>query len=283
MKIISTCLALIMWASAVNAKELHIVSAGSKTGSLTMQATAYASDLANTYQLQLSAPGNFCQALTQVNSTTPTMFLWAHDFEAAVQSGQCPVKLPANMQPIRFIKSSSLICSLTNADSIFKGNAKIAHTVPKKMFSTVISNINTAFGTAHQGVMFNGSGQVRLALLNGEVDLAILTNEHADVIRSKGGSCKFVLDDQSNMPGVVPLQQFSQSVKLRHSFNTMVYAVNMSKAQAAELKRNMQQAHKNCNSAICQYTRCDSLLDLSWEIDQKILSRWQEDVADLIE
>jgi hypothetical protein len=283
MKIISTCLALIMCAVTVNAKELHIVSAGSKTGSLTMQATAYANDLASSYQLQLSAPGNFCQALTQINPAVPTMLLWAHDFEAAVQSGRCPVKLPANIRPIRFNKDSSLVCSLTNADSIFKGNAKIAHTVPKKMFSAVISNINTAFGTAHQGVMFNGSGQVRLALLNGEVDLAILTNEHAEVIRSKGGSCKFVLDDQSTWAGVVPLQNFSQSVRLRHSFDTMIYAVNMSDRQAAELKRNMQQAHKNCNSAIGQYTRCDSLLDLSWEIDQKILSRWQEDVADAIE
>lgn len=283
MKIISTCLALAMWVTATNAKELHIVSAGSKTGSLTMQATAYAGDLAGSYRLRMSAPGNFCQALTQIDSTTPTMLLWAHDFEAAVQSGQCPVKLPAKMQPMRFVKSSSLICSLTDSDLIFKGNAKIAHTVPKKMFSTVVSNINTAFGTGHQGVAFNGSGQVRLALLNGEVDLAILTNEHAEVIRSKGGTCKFVLDDQSTGAGVVPLQNFSQSVKLRHSFNTMIYAVNMTDSQVTELKRNMQQAHKDCNSAIGQYTRCDSLLDLSWEIDQKILSRWQEDVADLIE
>lgn len=283
-KLLALLLSAVAISNAAAVQDLTIISAGSRTGSLSMQAIAYANDLKLNYNVKLSVPGNFCEALSSLDDRQPTLFLWAHDFEAEVRAGKCSTnKNLSAATPIRFSKSASLICTMKKENNILKGAAKIGHTVPKKMFNNVINNINQGLGTNHHGVMYNGSGQVRLALVNGEIDFGLVTNEHAEFIRSKGGVCEYVLDDSTSIPNTKILQPLNPKIRMVHSFDLMFYTVNMSKQEIALLVDYLKKAHKNCSSAIGTYTQCDKLIDGTWVINKEILDRWEKDVSDAAE
>lgn len=274
---LSTCIAL-----TATAEDLHIISAGSRTGSLTMQANAYAKDLGSNYQIKISAPGNFCEALSLINDKTPTLFLWGHDFEAETRAGQCADnKKLSNAIPIRFIKSPNLVCTMNREKNILKDSGTIGHTSPKKMFTNIVNNLNLAFNTNHKSVTYNGNGQVRLALVNGEVDFGIMTNEHAEFVRGKGGVCEYVLDDRTTLTDTKILQNLNPKIRLVHSLDNMFYTLNMSKSKSDSLVSIMKAAHKDCTSAIGAYTKCDTLLVGTWEINKSVLDRWDSDVRDI--
>lgn len=275
-------------ATNATAQTLRVVSPGSKAGSFTMQVLAYSKDLSSEYTVETIAPGNFCEAIMQLDSTTPTLFFWAQDYEAALRQNKCPsakVKLDFS-NIIRFNTDSSLVCSMKyTKDDFLKSNSSgnVGHTTPAKLFSPVITNINTALGTKHKSIPYSGNGLVRLALINGEVDYAMVTNEHANFIKENKGNCFLLLDQPSNQyKGVASLQALLPKFAVTQSFDTAVFALNMTAAQRKQLVTTMKKAHADCKSAIGTYTKCDTLLDLNWDITPADYARFEADTKLLL-
>jgi len=216
------------------------------------------------------------------------LFLWGHDFESDYRAGNCKgVKFkPAQNTAIRFDKNSSLVCSVKFNKTQFVSDGasgSIGHTVPKEQFTGPIVNINKKFNTNYSSVPYNGNGATRLALINGEIDYAMVTGEHAAFITGKGGSCFFLMDSPSKKyPDVASLQEVVGPLNVSHSFDTFLYAVNMPSTQKNELVADIRNAHKNCSSAIGRYTKCDTTIDFVWDISNVETSRWEADVNSLL-
>jgi len=284
--ILAICAAISL--TAVNASDLRIISAGSKTGSYSMQTIAYGRDLTGRYNVDTRIPGNFCDALAQIDDSTPTLFFWGHDFEAAYRSGKCSgVKYKLDYsQVVRSNRDSSLVCSMKYGKTDFlkpQASQNIGHTVPKELFTGVISNINAKFKTAHKSIPYNGNGSARLALLSGEVDYAMVTGEHGAFIKEKGGSCFLLLDTPSKLyAGIESLQQLVPNLNVSQSFDTTVYAINMNPDQKSKLVTALRAAHSQCDSAIGKYTKCDTVMDFSWTFTNVEKKRWETDVLTLV-
>lgn len=264
------------------AETIHIISSGSKSGSLTMQSSAYTNDLSDNYSVKLSAPGNYCQAISLISDKTPTLLIMGHDYEANILVGNCPFDFSfKNAIPIRFNKDSSYICTMNEID-IKTTNGSIGHTTPVSMFEPLINQINEVFDKNHLNLPYNGSGQVRLALINGEIDYALLTNEHAEMIRSKGGTCNYILDTEKGVEDAKPLQENTPDERLIHSFNTMIYAFNFDNRLLKRINNDLQQIHNDCSTSISSYTQCGKTMNIIWEIEDDVMQRWDDDVEEII-
>ena len=59
----------------------------------------------------------------------------------------------------------------------------MGHTIPADgPLARIVKELNNQYGTSHTGVTYNGSGDTRLALINGEVDYALLSKKHTLVV-----------------------------------------------------------------------------------------------------
>jgi hypothetical protein len=165
------------------------------------------------------------------------------------------------------------VCHAGGLD-ITQNSGRIGHTVPiDGPLSRAASSINEIFGTAHTNVVYNGQGDTRLALINGEIDYALLAREHAAYVVSNGGVCDV---DLSSNSGTSLYSRANNNPRLVFGFDNVWLGINMTQEQALILRDILIAAHSNCNSASARYTGCGELVSIVWDITNKeAIARWE--------
>lgn len=261
--------------TAIAADKLTIINSGSKTGGFSMQSTAYSTDLADTYDINLVNPGDRCVALGSLlpKIDGPVLMPWASDYEAVGRDGGC-VKFDINNAiTLRYDSAPLFVC--TRGGNVAKDSGRVAHTVPVDgPLARVVKEFNNEFGTTHKPVVYDGSGDARLALINGEVDYALLSKKHVLVVTAadKAITCEQSL--ASAGPNSLPAQ--TGNPKLAFGWDMTWMALNMTPAQADSLKMRMMEKHLDCTTAIGTWSKCNTVYNTSWDLTtDEINSRWE--------
>jgi len=269
-------MALVLATSTANAAEkLTIINSGSKTGGFSMQSTAYSQDLAGLYDIELVNPGDRCVALGSLlpKITGPVLMPWASDYEAVGRDGGC-VKFDINTATVlRYDSAPLFVC--TRGGDIARDSGRVAHTVPVDgPLARVVREFNAEFGTQHKPVVYDGSGDARLALLNGEVDYALLSKKHVLAVQEADATIK--CDQSLASAGENSLPQQTGNPKLAFGWDMTWMALNMDSTQAEQLRTDMLAAHSDCSSAIGTWTKCNTVYTTSWNLTKdEINARWE--------
>jgi hypothetical protein len=258
------------------ADELIILNSGSKTGSFSMTSIAYYTDLMTEFDnIQLINPGNRCVALNSIlpRLDGPVLMPWASDYEAEGRDGGCATFDISQGHVIRYNAEPMNVCHMGGLD-VTVNSGRIGHTVPVNgPLSRAAGAINDNFGTEHTNVAYDGQGDTRLALINGEIDYALLAREHAAYVESNGGICNYNL---SNDPESSLYSLANNNTDLVFGFDNVWLGLNMTPEQAADLQETLIAAHNNCESASAQYTGCGELVHILWDLTtEQALERWE--------
>ena len=261
--------------TALAAEKLTILNSGSKTGGFSMQSQAYSTDLAGSYDVDLVNPGDRCVALGSLlpKINGPVLMPWASDYEAVGRDGGC-VKFDINSAiTLRYDSAPLFVC--TRGGDIAKDSGRVAHTVPADgPLARVVKEFNNEFGTAHKPVVYDGSGDARLALINGEVDYALLSKKHVLVVTETDPA--ITCEQSLASVGENSLPQMTGNPKLAFGWDMTWMALNMSQEQANGLKLRMMEKHLDCTSAIGTWTKCNSVYTTRWDLTKdEINSRWE--------
>jgi len=261
--------------TAVAADKLTILNSGSKTGGFSMQSTAYSTDLAKDYDVTLVNPGDRCVALGSLlpKISGPVLMPWASDYEAVGRDGGCVKFDITKAITLRYDSAPLFVC--TRGGSIAKDSGRVAHTVPVDgPLARVVAEMNKQFGTAHKPVVYDGSGDARLALINGEVDYALLSKKHVLVVTAAD---KAITCDQSlASAGPNSLPEQTGNPKLAFGWDMTWMALNMTPAQADRLKMRMMEKHLDCSTAIGTWTKCNTVYNTQWNLStDEISNRWE--------
>ena len=259
------------------ASDLTILNSGSKTGGFSMQSTAYSQDLAGAYNVTLVNPGDRCVALGSLlpNISGPILMPWASDYEAVGRDGGCvtfDVSDPA-VHVLRYDSAPLYVC--TRGGSIKADSGRVAHTVPVDgPLAAIVREFNNEFGTDHTPVVYDGSGDARLALINGEVDYALLSKKHVLVVTEADSAIICDTSLASAGPNSLPAETGNQ--KLAFGWDMVWMAINMSESEARELQRNMMMSHLDCSSAIGTWTKCNTVYTTNWNLTtDEVVGRWE--------
>ena len=264
-------------AGTASAGELTILNSGSKTGSFSMTSIAYYTDLLKDYDtVQIVNPGNRCVALGSIlpRLKGPILMPWASDYEADGRDGGCVTFDISQGHVIRYNAEPIHVCHMKDVD-VTKDSGRIGHTVPANgPLTRAVSEINRSFGTAHSDVVYDGQGDTRLALVNGEIDYALLTREHAAYVKENGGVCDVDLSDD---PATSLYGKDLNNPKLVFGFDNVWLGLNMSIEEAIALRNTLISKHNDCESASAKYTGCGELVSIVWDItDADAQSRWDK-------
>jgi hypothetical protein len=274
-KALLTAATVALTATASFASDLTILNSGSKTGGFSMQSTAYSQDLAGAYNVTLVNPGDRCVALGSLlpNISGPILMPWASDYEAVGRDGGCVTFDVTSAQVLRYDSAPLYVC--TRGGSIKADSGRVGHTVPVDgPLATLIREFNTEFGTDHTPVVYDGSGDARLALINGEVDYALLSKKHVLVVTEADSAITCDTSLASAGPNSLPAETGNQA--LAFGWDMPWLALNMSEAEANELQRNMMMSHLNCSTAIGTWTKCNSVYTTRWDLSvDEVVQRWE--------
>ena len=274
-KTLLTAATVALTATAAFANDLTILNSGSKTGGFSMQSTAYSQDLASAYNVTLVNPGDRCVALGSLlpNISGPILMPWASDYEAVGRDGGCVTFDITNAQVLRYDSAPLYVC--TRGGSIKADSGRVAHTVPVDgPLATLVREFNTEFGTDHRPVVYDGSGDARLALINGEVDYALLSQKHVLVVTEADATITCEQSLSSAGPNSLPAETGNQ--KLAFGWDMPWLGLNMTEAEARELQRNMMMSHLDCSSAIGTWTKCNTVYTTNWNLTtDEVVGRWE--------
>lgn len=284
MKKIMLTVAAVILATTTAAADIIVLNTGSKTGSFSVESSAYANDLANTHSVSLVSPGHHCAAYAILKkATTPVMFPWSSDWEAAGRDGADCATMPfKDAEVIRYNTSSMHICVIdkkfTAAQFIEKGReAKVGHTTPDYTFTRVVHAVNKSFGTKHRPITYNGSGDLKTALINGEVNYGVFSAKWAKEIVELGGQCHYVTNTTGNnkLPGLNALDPTNRFLTI--GYDTVWLMINADKKLVEKIKADIMSAHADKNSAIIRATR--NTLEINWnQTPESIRSSWEHSV-----
>ena len=268
--------AVLSFATVANADELTILNSGSKTGSFSMTSIAYYTDLMTEFDdIRLINPGNRCIAVNSIlpRLSGPVLMPWASDYESNGRDGGCATFDIAQGHVIRYNTQPISVCHMGGLD-ITVNAGRIGHTVPADgPLSRAAGAINESFGTEHTNVAYDGQGDTRLALVNGEIDYALLSREHAVYVVSNGGTCDV---DLSNNPETSLYSRANNNTRLIFGFDDVWLGLNMTAEQALALRETLVTAHNNCESASARYTGCGELVHIVWDIsNEQALAQWE--------
>lgn len=287
MKKIMFTLATVIVTTTTAAADIIVLNTGSKTGSFSVEATAYANDLANTHSVKLVSPGQHCAAYAILKkTTTPVMFPWSSDWEAAGRDGTDCATMPfKDAEVIRYNTSSMHICVIdkkfTAEQFIEKGvEAKVGHTTPDYTFARVVQAVNKSFGTKHRPITYNGSGDLKTALINGEVNYGVFSVKWVKEIVESGGQCHYVTNTTGNneLPGLNALDPTNRFLSI--GYDTVWLMINADKKLVEKIKTDIMSAHADKNSAIIRATR--NALEINWhQTPESIRSSWEQSVDSL--
>jgi hypothetical protein len=274
MKLLSTT-ALILLTTTANAENLTILNSGSETGGMSAIAMALTTDLGTSYTIDYQNPGKHCVAMN-VNFPQiagPLVMPYGNDFEAAGRDGESCAVLPIKAeQVIAYAASPLFVCSMTAAD-ITKISGIVGYTTPDYAFARVVSGVNSSFGTEHKGVSYNGSGDARAALLNGEINYALLSEKHAKKVMKEGATCDTSTADTGDNSLISMSSDNNESLVI--GFTTVLLAIN---ADAQAIKTEVQAAYNNPNSAFGAWSGGKSFEFDSGEV---MLNKYEQSVVKL--
>jgi hypothetical protein len=274
-KTLLTAATVALTTTAAFANDLTILNSGSKTGGFSMQSTAYSQDLAGAYNVTLVNPGDRCVALGSLlpNISGPVLMPWASDYEAVGRDGGCVTFDVTSAHVLRYDSAPLYVC--TRGGDIRADSGRVAHTVPVDgPLATLVRELNTEFGTDHSPVVYDGSGDARLALINGEVDFALLSKKHVLVVTEADSAITCDTSLASAGPNSLPAETGNQA--LAFGWDMPWLALNMDATQAAELQRNMMMSHLNCSTAIGTWTKCNSVYTTRWDLTvDEVVQRWE--------
>ena len=261
--------------SALAAEKLTILNSGSKTGGFSMQSQAYATDLAGLYDVDLINPGDRCVALGSLlpKIEGPVLMPWASDYEAVGRDNGC-VSFDINTaRVLRYDSAPLFVC--TRGGFISKDSGRVAHTVPADgPLARIVQEFNNQWGTSHKPVVYDGSGDARLALINGEVDYALLSKKHVLVVTEADST--ITCEQSLASAGENSLPQMTGNPKLAFGWDMTWMALNMDNTQAEQLRQDMLAAHSDCTSAIGTWTKCNTVYTTSWDLTtDEINARWE--------
>ncbi len=275
-KIITTAITIaLLSSSAFAAEKLTIINSGSKTGGFSMQSTAYAADLDKDYSVTLVSPGDRCVAVGALlpKIKGPVLMPWATDYEANGRNGGC-VKFDINKAiTVRYDSAPVYVC--TRGGDIAKDTGRVAHTVPTDgPAARVVKEFNNQFGTSHKPIVYDGLGDARLALINGEVDYALLSKKHVLVVQEADATINCDTSLASGGPNSLP--KATGNSKLSFGYDITWMALNMNQAQADRLQQKIMQKHLNCNSAIGTWSKCNTVYETRYDLSKdEINARWE--------
>ena len=280
---------LISAGAAVSAAglELTVLSTGSKTGSFSIESSAYAQDLSKNYKVKYLAPGNHCAAFSILQQTkTPILFPWATDFESVGRDGEgCATVSFKPEQIVRYNTDPMYACSLKpNLDAktfISRGNGfKVGHTTVEFVFARTVLAVNKSFGTTHKPVVYNGQGMVKTALYNGEVDYALFSAKFVKDVVANGGRCHYVMSNQDRLgyPAIGKLDPSNQF--LNGGYATVWLMFNVDASTVQRIKKELKANHHNADSAIVKATNDTLIID--WEQSPGlIINSWETNVSNM--
>jgi len=270
--------ALLFSTSAV-ADSLTILNSGSKTGGFSMQSTAYSQDLADEFNITLVNPGDRCVALGNLlpKIDGPVLMPWASDYEAVGRDGACVTYDINQGTVVRYDTSPVYVCS--RGGDISKDSGKVAHTVPANgPLARVISELNNEFGTTHTPVVYDGSGDARLAIINGEVDYALLSKKHTGIVIEADSTIN--CDVSLAASGLNSLPASSGNDKIAFGFDTVWIIINADSDLTNKIKMSMMENHLNCESAIGTWSKCNTTLNSRWDLTtEEVNKNWETMVA----
>ena len=270
-------------ANAKNKSNLTVLNTGSKTGGFSQQSLAYYMDLAkmkgdfNT--IQLVNPGNRCVAMNAIllKLEGPVLFPWGSDMEA---EKRCDTSFNvASAKIVRFVEKFQYLCQVDPKLDVTKNSGRIGHRLPLNgSYSKTVKAVNNSFGTKHKNIAYDGWGNAKIALLNGEIDYAIVSPPGNAQIEAEGGTCRKLSRDKASL--------FALDGKNKDlvSSNIDVWiALNMTAEQANDLSKKLKKIHYECDTAISKWQKgCDSkgtaLLFSEFDIDKTHLIRWNDSV-----
>lgn len=274
-------------AYSASAMELTVLSTGSKTGSFSIESSAYAQDLSKNHKVKYLAPGNHCAAFAILQQTkTPILFPWATDFESVGRDGEgCATVSFRPEQIVRFNTDPMYACSLKpNLDAktfISRGKGfKVGHTTVEFVFARTVLAVNKSFGTVHKPVVYNGQGMIKTALYNGEVDYALFSAKFVKDVVANGGTCHYVMSDQDRLgyPAIGQLDPSNQFLNGGYATVWLMFNVDASTVQS--IKKELQTNHNNADSAIVKATSDTLIID--WEKSPKsIIDSWETNVTNM--
>lgn len=271
--------AAMLFSTSAMADSLTILNSGSKTGGFSMQSTAYSQDLAGDFDVTLVNPGDRCVALGNLlpKIDGPVLMPWASDYEAVGRDGACVTYDINQGTVVRYDTSPVYVC--TRGGDIAKDSGKVAHTVPADgPLARVIAEFNNEFGTSHAPVVYDGSGDARLAIINGEVDYALLSKKHTGIVMEADPSINCDTSLAASGPNSLPTSTGNK--KLAFGFDTVWLVLNADADTTNKIKMSMMENHLNCGSAIGTWSKCNSTLNMRWDLSaEEASNNWETMVA----
>lgn len=272
---------------SVSALELTVINTGSKTGSNSVESSAYAQELSKTHKVEFINPGDGCAAYSVIAKTsTPVLFGWANDREALGRNGKwCATVDVAPAQIIRHTSDPMYVCAMKpelNAKEFVKrGESKrVGITTPEFAFARVVRAVNESFGTDHKPITYNGTGAVKTALFNSEVDYAFLSAKWVKDVEANKGQCLYVMSDQDRMgyPAIGKLDP--KNKKLVGGYSSVWLLINADAKTVSTVRKEIKAIHDNPESAYNTAFKNTTVIDWSKTPEQQ-KADWENSVESM--
>jgi hypothetical protein len=203
------------------ATDITVINTGSKTGGIFAESQAIVNELTSTskYKVDFINPGNHCVGMSQVKKTKqPVLFFWETVFEVSGRnSNNSDCQLDFRSEDVIRVDTNDMrFCTLTNGPSqadFIKGGAsyKVGHGNPQSWMKGLVTAINNNFKTNHTSITYTtGMGTVETALLNKEIDFAMISPKGAKAAMSKGAVCHWSMNTKETN-GIPSLYQKANS------------------------------------------------------------------------
>jgi len=288
MKKIAILITLLIFGTVANAKDsITLLNTGSKSGSYAVQMTTLSKDLSNTFNVDLKIPGDYCSAAQMIDKIKgPLLVPFANDFEAIGKAGMgCDILTFEPKQVVRYDSTAFAICSMNGSnDAFMKDSVRVGHSLPATVFQRQIQAINDSFGAKLSPVPYEGSGNTKTALYNGEVDYVLLSIKHGRDIMKNGGKCHYEFSNDANSD-LVALGTLDKSNKqFIAGYDGVWLAYNMTDDQIENLRSIISGIHNDPSSGMYSYTNGGKNLKVYFDLSSaEIVYRWKSSVANLQE
>ena len=288
MKKILLTVSLLVFGSIANAKDdLTLLNTGSKSGSFAVQMTALSEDLADQFDVDLKIPGDYCTAASMIDDIEGPMIVpYANDYEAVGKEGMgCDTLKFEPSQVLRYDSTAFAICSMNgNNDAFMVERATVGHSLPATVFQRSIEAINDSFGANLTPIPYEGSGNTKTALYNGEVDYVLLSIKHGRDIISNGGKCHYEFSNNADSDLVALGTLDADNKQFIAGYDAVWIAYNMSSDQIESLKSLLADIHADPASGMYDYTNGGKNLKVFFGLSaDDIMYRWNSSVANLQE
>lgn len=243
--------------------KLVIVNTASNSGQMITMARAFDEDLKKLgYETEIVSPGNNCQAngiYRSIPSDQPVLINLDSFSQADPMSGKisgCEAVMPTADDLLWTYLDHMHLCTFTQKDdptAIFNkgGQFRVGVTPPSHVFENLVGGINNENSTNHKRVQYKGSGDVRAALLNGEVDYSILSTKHSKRVMSKGAVCVAEFTKHKTLMNLPKVSDLSAGDgEFDTSFSTVWALKNSSQESVEKMRKIMYDLLHNMDSAI---------------------------------